>query len=506
MSTAERVRKAQAKVGGPRSGKAGRKVGARTSADKKTALVALARQLRERLTSWLARPLTSFHLVVGLLALLTGLGLVMVLSASSVEAYAQDGSAYSVFTRQVIFAIAGSLMFYGALRMPIRTMHRLALPVLVLCVFLLALVLVPGVGNLVNGARAWFVIGPVSLQPSEPTKIAFALWGAHLLSVKRGQLHSLRHLLIPLVPAALLVLALIVLEPDLGTTISLGIVVMALLWFAGAPVKLFLALVLAAGGAVLVLALTASYRAQRITSFLNPSADPQGAGYQAMQARYSLADGGLWGVGLGQSRGKWSYLPEAHNDFIFAILGEELGFIGCVAVLALFGTLAYTGLRIASRSADPFLRLMTATVTVWLVGQATINIGYVVGLLPVTGVTLPLVSSGGTSTAVTMFVFGLLANAARHEPQAIAALRTGGEGRFAKLLRLPAPEPYVARPAPRVVRTGNQPLRRPSEQARASARGALRQPVRAPRARAAEPVRRRVSNGRGSEPGRGGRR
>jgi len=449
--------------------------------------------------------LTSFHLVLGLLILLTGLGLVMVLSASSVESYSQDGSAYSVFTKQLLFAGAGLVLFYVALRLPVATVRRLALPAFAVCVVLLALVLIPGVGNLVNGARAWFRIGPLSLQPSEPTKVAFAIWGAHLLSVKRGQLHSMRHMLIPLIPAALLVAALIILEPDLGTTISLGIVIMALLWFAGAPIKLFVTLLLAAGGAVLLLAMSASYRADRITSFLNPSADPQGAGYQAMQAQYSLANGGLWGVGLGQSTGKWNYLPEAHNDFIFAIIGEELGFIGCVAVLALFATLAYTGLRIASRSADPFLRLITATVTVWLVGQAVINIGYVVGLLPVTGVTLPLVSSGGTSTAVTMFVFGLLANAARHEPQAIAALRTGGEGRFAKLLRLPAPVPFVARPAMRVVRTGDQSVQRGPERRRPTARGQVREPVSGPPTRSPEQSRRRVTS-RGAEQGRGGRR
>jgi len=335
-------------------------------------------------------------------------------------------------------------------------------------------VLIPGVGNLVNGARAWFLIGPVSVQPSEPTKIAFAVWGAHLLTLKRGQVHALRHMLIPLIPAALLIVTLIVLEPDLGTTISLGIVVMGLLWFAGAPLKLFLGLVLAAGGGVLLLALSASYRVARLTSFLNPSADPQGAGYQAMQATYALANGGLWGVGLGQSRAKWSYLPEAQNDFIFAIIGEELGFLGCAAVLALFGTLAYTGLRIATRSADPFLRLLTATVTVWLVGQAVINIGYVIGLLPVTGVTLPLISSGGTSTAVTMFVFGLLANAARHEPQAIAALRTGEQGRgrkvFPALLRLPAPESYMPRSLVPILRTSDQPGHRTPGRPRPTAR------------------------------------
>ena len=459
------------------------------------ALMAMVRQIEGRLVGWLARPLTSFHLVVGLLVLLTGLGLVMVLSASSVEAYTLDGSAYSLFTRQVIFVAAGLVLFYAALRLPIRVLRRFSFPTLVICVVLLALVLIPGVGNLVNGARAWFVIGPVSLQPSEPTKIVFAAWGAHLLAVKRAQLHSSRHLLIPLIPVALLIVGLIVIEPDLGNTITLAVVIMGLLWFAGAPVKLFATLVLVGGGGALMLAVSVSYRSARIASFLNPSADPQGAGYQAMQAMYALASGGLWGVGLGQSRAKWSYLPEAQNDFIFAIIGEELGFIGCAVVLMLFGVLAYTGLRIATRSVDPFLRLVTATVTVWLVGQAIINIGYVIGLLPVTGVTLPMVSSGGTSTAVTMFVFGLLANAARHEPQAIAALHAGRVCRFVTLLptwlRLPDPETYVARPIVRPILTGERRVRQTSEQHRPAGRGRIRQQAaRGPRPHGFEPIHR----------------
>jgi cell division protein FtsW len=198
-----------------------------------------------------------------------------------------------------------------------------------------------------------------------------------------------------------------------------------------------------------VLALSADYRLSRITAFLSPeSVDPLRAGFQANQALYSLADGGLFGVGLGQGRAKWSYLPNAHNDFIFAIIGEELGFLGAFAVLGLFATLAYTGFRIAARNSDPWLKLVVVTSTTWLVAQAAINISYVVGLLPVTGLQLPLISSGGTSLVVTMFVFGILTNAARHEPEAIAALKQQGQGRVARLLGLQLPQPYRA-PAPR---------------------------------------------------------
>jgi cell division protein FtsW len=249
------------------------------------------------------------------------------------------------------------------------------------------------------------------------------------------------------------------LQPDLGTTIILAIVLLALLWFAGAAAELFGAILVAAVAGAIALAGVAGYRSDRIESFLDPGTDPQGAAFQARQALYSLADGGWWGVGLGRGSAKWDYLPNAHNDFIFAIIGEELGFLGCLVVLLLFATLAYTGMRIAARNTDPWICLVSATLTTWLVGQAAINIGYVVGLLPVTGLPLPMISSGGTSLALTMFVLGLLANFARHEPQAIAALRAGGRGAggrgaggwFVRVLRLRPPVPYQPVPS----RAGN---------------------------------------------------
>ena len=178
-------------------------------------------------------------------------------------------------------------------------------------------------------------------------------------------------------------------------------------------------------------------------SWLDPGADGQGSGYQARQARYALANGGIFGDGLGQGTAKWNYLPNAHNDFIFAIIGEELGFVGAVGLLLLFGLFTYTGMRIARRSADPFLRLLTATTTLWILGQVVINVGYVVGLLPVTGLQLPLISAGGTSTATTLLMMGIITNAARHEPEAVAALRAGRDDRMNRILRLPLPEPYV---------------------------------------------------------------
>ena len=396
---------------------------------------------------WLRRPLTSLHLVLGVFGLLTLFGLVMVLSASSVVSFTADGSSYSVFTRQLMFCVPGLIVFWIGLRVSPRRLRAFAPSALIVGV--LALVAVLFVGDVRNGSRAWFALGSFSIQPSEAVKVALTLWGAHVLVARRAVIHRWRYAISPVVPVTVLLLTLLVLQPDLGMTISLGIVLIALLFFAGAPIRLILALGSGALIGAVVLALSAAYRLDRITAFLSPGqTDPLGARFQGNQALYSLADGGLFGVGLGQGRAKWSYLPNAHNDFIFAIVGEELGFIGAFAVLALFATLAYTGFRIAARSSDPWLKIVVATSTTWLVTQAAINISYVVGLLPVTGLQLPLISSGGTSLVVTMFVFGILANAARHEPEAIAALKHNGQGRLARLLRLPLPEPYRA-PVPR---------------------------------------------------------
>jgi cell division protein FtsW len=410
------------------------------------------------LGQWLRRPLTSLHLVLGVFGLLTLFGLVMVLSASAVESFTADGSSYSVFSRQLMFCVPGLAMFWLGLCLSPRRLRSIAPAALV--VGLLSLVAVLFLGETRNGSRAWFAFGSFSVQPSEAVKVALTLWGAHVLVARRAVMHRWKYALSPIVPVTVVLLTLLVLQPDLGMTISLGIVLVSLLFFGGAPVRLILALCGGALTGAVLLALSAEYRMSRITAFLSPeSADPQEAGFQARQALYSLADGGLFGQGLGQGRAKWSYLPNAHNDFIFAIVAEELGFIGALAVLALFATLAYTGFRIAARSIDPWLRLVVATSTTWLVVQAAINIGYVVGLLPVTGLQLPLISSGGTSLVVTMFVFGMLANAARHEPEAIAALQQHGQGRFARLLRLPMPEPFRA-PTARKVPAPRQPAPR----------------------------------------------
>jgi cell division protein FtsW len=398
---------------------------------------------RTRFGAWLGRPMTSFHLIIAVTALLITLGLTMVLSASGVHSYDEDGSPWAIFGRQVLWTGIGLIAFYIALRMPVQLMRSLAFTAFALTIVMLILVLIPGIGHEANGSRGWFVIAGFSMQPSELAKIAFAIWGAHLLAARRLERASLREMLIPLVPAAVIALALIVAQPDLGQTVSLGIILLGLLWYAGLPLRVFLSSLIAVMVSAAVLAVSEGYRSDRVQSWLNPGADAQGSGYQARQAKFALANGGVFGDGLGQGTAKWNYLPNAHNDFIFAIIGEELGFVGAVGLLCLFGLFAYTGMRIARRSVDPFLRLLTATTTLWVMGQVFINVGYVVGLLPVTGLQLPLISAGGTSTATTLLIIGIMANAARHEPEAVAALRAGRDDRMNRLLRLPLPEPYV---------------------------------------------------------------
>jgi cell division protein FtsW len=387
--------------------------------------------------------MTSFHLIIAVTALLITLGLTMVLSASGVHSYDQDGSPWAIFARQVLWTVVGLLAFYIALRMPVQLMRSLAFSGFALTIVMLVLVLIPGIGKEANGSRGWFVIAGLSMQPSELAKIAFAIWGAHLLAARRMERASLREMLIPLVPAAVVALGLIVAQPDLGQTVSLGIILLALLWYAGLPLRVFLSSLIAIVGSAAVLAVSAGYRSDRVRSWLSPGADPQDSGYQARQAKFALANGGIFGDGLGQGTAKWNYLPNAHNDFIFAIIGEELGFVGACGLLCLFGLFAYTGMRVARRSADPFLRLLAATATMWVLGQAFINVGYVIGLLPVTGLQLPLISAGGTATATTLFMIGIIASAARHEPEAVAALRAGRDDTVNRVLRLQPPEPYV---------------------------------------------------------------
>src|SRR5512135_2851275 len=351
----------------------------------------------------LARPLASYYLVLSSAGLLLVLGLVMVLSASSVRSYAQSGSSFAVFVKQAIWVGIALPVLVVASRLPVRVFRWLAYPLLTVTFMLLLVVLVPGLGVSINGARRWIGVGAYTVQPSEIAKLALALWGADLLVRKTRLLCEWKHLLIPLVPVATVVCGLVMLQPDMGTTVVLVCVMLALLWVVGAPGRLFGAVLTLVAVLGSFLAVAEPYRFARLASYRNPFKDAQDTGFQAVQGLYALASGGWWGEGLGASREKWpGLLPNAHTDFILAIIGEELGLLGTLVVVLLFAVLAYSVVRVAQRTPDPFARLVAAAVTVWIVAQAVVNMGAVVGLLPITGIPLPLVSFGGSSLVPAM--------------------------------------------------------------------------------------------------------
>ena len=352
-------------------------------------------------------------LLVGSTATLTLLGLIMVLSASSVEAYARFGSSFLFFNRQVVYAVVGSLAMAVAMRMHHRAWQRLCVPMLLVSVALLALVLLPGFGTVAGGSARWIELGPVTIQPSEFAKLAVIAFGAALLSRRWERIHDLRQLTLPLLPVVGVVCGLILLQPDLGTAIIVMASVFVLLLAAGARMRHLLVGAAATSALGLGLIYVEGYRWSRFVSFLNPWADPQGNGYQVIQSLIALTSGGVFGVGLGASRQKWQYVPNAHTDFIYSIIGEELGLLGMLLVLVLFGILVYAGIRVALAAPDAFSRLLSAGIIGWIGAQALINLGAVTGLLPITGVPLPFVSFGGSSLVVSLMAVGILASIAR---------------------------------------------------------------------------------------------
>ena len=380
------------------------------------------------------RPLASYYLLVASTALLVCFGLVMVWSSSYVETSGNGSKvSFAIVEKQVLWVAIGLPALLVASRLPVKVFRFLAYPAVIGATVLLMAVLVPGLGVTINGAKRWLDFGgPFTIQPSAFAKLGLLLWGADLLARKHQHrtFDTYKRMLIPLVPVTLVVLALIEKEHDLGTSMVVITIVLALLWFAGAPGRLFGLLVGIVGFGVTLLAISQPYRMERLLNFGHPFKDLQNSGWQAGQGIYALGSGGWWGVGLGGSREKWGYLPEAHSDFIFAIIGEELGLLGTMAVLLLFAVLAYAGIRVAQRSRDTFSRLAASGVVAWLMVQALVNIGAVIGLLPITGIPLPLISAGGSSLILTLFALGMLMSLARHEPGAAAAIAARGPNVF----------------------------------------------------------------------------
>jgi cell division protein FtsW len=375
-----------------------------------------------RIALLLSHPLSTYYLLLGTTLLLLVLGLIMVLSASSIESFRIFGSAYTLAQRQLMFAVLGVVAMVFASRTSVQFWRGSAFPLFLLAFGLLVAVLVIGVE--VAGQRNWIeIIGPFRLQPSEIAKLALVVWGASVLSQRNRRLDTWRGLLLPLLPVAAAMMVLVLLEGDFGNTLMLAAITCGMLFAAGAPLRLFAALGGVFALAVVALTVAAPYRMQRFTSWLDPDADRLGFGWQVSQGQLALGTGGFWGVGLGASREKWGSLPEAHTDFIFPVIGEELGLVGTLTVLGLFSILAFAVFRLARGTQDPFVRLAAAGVGSWIVVQAVVNIGGVLGLLPITGVPLPLVSYGGSSLIPTLVALGMLMAFAKAEPEARRALR-----------------------------------------------------------------------------------
>jgi cell division protein FtsW len=389
--------------------------------------------VRDRIGSWRAlldRPLTSYYLVLGITVLLLGLGLVMVQSTASVADLTAGLSPYSDFKKQLLGAAVGVPLMWMAARSSPRVFRAFAYPLLALSVVGLSLTLIRGVGVSENGAARWIAIGGQQIQPSEIAKLALAVWGADLLARKDklGLLTDWRHMLVPLMPGAAVLSLLVMTGDDLGTTFILLMIFLALLWVIGVPGRVFagmLILILLAIGLMIV---TQQYRLGRLTGFLGAQGSPTGPNMQRIQSQYAVGSGGVFGVGLGAGREKWGWVPESTDDFIFAIIGEELGLIGTLCVTFLYGGLAFAGLRIARRVPDTFARLAATAITVWIVLQAAVNIGVAIGVVPVVGVPLPLVSAGLSSLLVTLVALGMLMSFARIEPGAQEALAARGPG------------------------------------------------------------------------------
>ncbi|RGC67942.1 Lipid II flippase FtsW [Micromonospora sp. MW-13] len=433
----------------------------------------------------LARPLASYYLLISSAGLLLVIGLTMVFSATSVKNYAEVGNAFADLTQQAIFAVIGVVAFWLCQRLPAstyRSVARIALGVAVALLLVLNLLLalnsffeVEQVGPL-RADLLWLFVGGIQLQPSELAKFALVLWGADVLARKGARLGWWKELATPLFPVVALLFVLVGYN-DVGTMLCLLALVVGLLWAAGVRAKVFavLSVIGLVGIGLLVAAASLgagsgargeeNYRLARLTLFFNPP-DPvecfETWCYQTAQARNAIEHGGWFGVGLGKSSLKFGWLPEAHNDFIFAILAEELGVVGCMVLITLFAVLGYTGLRIARRVEDPFRRLAAAGATTWLVGQAIINIGGVIGLMPMTGVPLPFISDGGSALVVTLAAIGMLASFARAEPDAARALHARPPARWVRLLWAPLP-PLPGRrrrPAPPPADRGSVPRSR----------------------------------------------
>ena len=350
----------------------------------------------------------------GAAIVLLSAGVVMVYSASAIVAGDRLHDPYIFLKKQLVWAALGGAVLWLALRVDYRFLERLTVPLLVIALALLVAVLIPPFGQSINGTRRWIRLGAASFQPVELAKLALVIYLAAYLAHRREQLHDFRRGVLPPLLIAGALAGLVLLQPDLGNCLALVTVTFALLFVAGTRVRHLLLVVAPAVPLLIALVWMAPYRLRRITAFIDPWQDPRGSGFQIIQSWLALGGGGWLGRGIGESRQKLFYLPESHTDFIFAIIGEELGFVGAVAVVALFAVLVWRGLRVGLRAPDAFGAYLALGITVLIATQTLVNIGVVTGVLPTKGLPLPFVSFGGSALVVTLGATGVLLNISQH--------------------------------------------------------------------------------------------
>jgi len=371
----------------------------------------------------------NYFLLLGVTLFMVVFGLVMVLSSSSVDSHSNGDSFFARFLNQGLYALIGVPIMLLASRIPPGFWKRIAWPALIVAATLQLLVIATPLGS-DNGTgynQNWLKIGPVVFQPSEAIKIAMILWMGMFIARKQDRLSQWKYGLLPVVLVMTVAIGLVLAGGDLGTTSIMVAIVLGALFFAGIPLRQLITAGVIGVGAALLFAVTRANRLERILGFLHPSAaDPMSTGWQIQQSNFALAHGSLFGVGLGNSESKWNWLPAASTDFIFSIIGEELGLLGAIVVLLLFVLLAICFVRIMNATADPFARVVTGAVMIWLVGQGLVNIGVVLGLLPVLGVPLPLISAGGTALISSLFGIGVVLSFTRTPSNPLSEPALGG--------------------------------------------------------------------------------
>ena len=342
--------------------------------------------------------------------LISVFGVIMIYSASSVWAEYKFNDSFKYLKMQGIFLIIGYIIMYFISKFPYQNYKNLANLFFFICLGMLVLVLIPGIGTIRNGSRSWFGIGGFGIQPSEFTKLALIIFTSKYLSNNTKELKDIKKGVLPILSIVFLVFALIMLEPDFGTGIVIVMTIIVLLFVSGVKMNFFIKIGVLGLLGIVVLIVIAPYRMERIISFLNPWSDPLGSGFQIIQSLYAIGPGGLLGLGFGNSIQKHFYLPEPQTDFIFAIISEESGFLGILIVSTLFVTIIIRGLKIAMNCEDYFGKFLAFGITFGLAFQTILNLMVVVGLIPVTGVTLPFLSYGGSSLLISMTSIGILLN------------------------------------------------------------------------------------------------